>query len=132
MLMTNITVSGSTNENVGPKLKKSKLLTLLGDVFEHTSSPSLTPQNAAKKQLDQYKTEEPVIENPLEWWEKNKERFPGLAALAKRYLSITATSVPSERAFSLAGHIVNAKRSCLLPENMRMLLFLAENLEDSV
>ena len=59
MLMTNITVSGSTNKNVEPKLKKSKLLTLLGDVFEHTSSPSLTPQNAAKKEPDQYKTEEP-------------------------------------------------------------------------
>ena len=76
MLMTNITVSGLTNENVGPKLKKSKLLTLLGDVFVHNSSPSLTPQNAAKKELDQYKTEEPVIENPLEWWEK-KNGFLG-------------------------------------------------------
>ena len=131
MLVTNLTISGSTNENVGPKPKKSKLLTLLGDVFEHTSSPSLTPQTAAKKEIDHYKTEEPVIENPLEWWKKNKERFPGLATLAKRYLAITATSVPSERAFSLAGHIVNAKRSCLLPENVRMLLFLAENLEDT-
>ena len=75
MLMTNIRVSGSTNENVGPKPKKSKLL--LGDVFEHTSSPSLTPQNAAKKELDQYKTEEPVIENPLEWWKKIKNSFLG-------------------------------------------------------
>ena len=73
-----------------------------------------------------------MIENPLEWWKKNKERFPGLATLAKRYLAITATSVPSERAFSLVGHIVNAKRSCLLPENVRTLLFLAENLEDGV
>ena len=45
MLMINITVSGSTNENV--RLKKFKLLTLSEDVFEHTSSPSLTPQNAA-------------------------------------------------------------------------------------
>ena len=49
MLVTNLTISGSTNENVGPKPKKSKLLTLLGDVFEHSSSPSLTPQTAAKK-----------------------------------------------------------------------------------
>ena len=64
--------------------------------------------------------------------EKNKERLPGLASLAKKYLTVIATFVPSERAFSLAGHIVNEKRSCLLPENVRMLLFLAENLEDSV
>ena len=103
------------------------MLTLLGDVFEHTSSPSLTPQTRAKKEIDHYRTEEPVIKNPLEWWKGLKN-----GSLAKRYLAVTATSVPSERALSLAGHIINAKRSCLFPENVRMLLFLAENLEDSV
>ena len=33
MLVTNLIISGSANENVGPKPKKTKLLTLLGDVF---------------------------------------------------------------------------------------------------
>ena len=37
----NLTVTG-INEDVEPRSKKLKLLTLLGDVFEHTSSPNLT------------------------------------------------------------------------------------------
>jgi len=45
------------------------------------------------------------------------------------WLRIPATSVPSERAFSSAGHIVNTKRACLLPSSVNMLVFLAENLQ---
>ena len=47
----------------------------------------------------------------------------------KEYLAIPATSVPAELAFSVAGHIVNQKRSCLLAENVNKLVFLAENLK---
>ena len=43
------------------------------------------------------------------------------------HLCVPATSVPPERAFSFAGQVVNAKRACLLPDNMNMLLSLAEN-----
>jgi len=39
-------------------------------------------------------------------------------------------SVPCERAFSIAGHIVTEKRGCLLPQNVNMLVFfVAENLD---
>ena len=48
--------------------------------------------------------------------------------MARKYLCIPATLVPSERAFSTAGNIVNAKRSCLLPKNTNILTFLAQNL----
>ena len=41
-------------------------------MFEHTSSPNLTPQAAAKREIDQYKAGEPVIENPLEWLKKKQ------------------------------------------------------------
>ncbi len=52
---------------------------------------------------------------PLDWWSRSSYRYPRLARLAMQYLAIPATSVPSERAFSTAGYIVNEKRSCLLP-----------------
>ena len=45
------------------------------------------------------------------------------------YLAIPATSIPSERAFSAAGHIVNKKRACLHPSSVNMLVFLSENLK---
>ena len=54
---------------------------------------------------------------------------PIYCTVAIRYLITPATSVPSERVFSTADHITNQKRACLLPENVRMLVFLAENLQ---
>ena len=45
------------------------------------------------------------------------------------HLCVLATSVPSERVFSIAGQVVNARRACLLPDNVNMLVFLAENVD---
>ena len=64
---------------------------------------------------------------PLAWWKTHQKRFPKLAELAKKYLSIPATSSSSERVFSAAGSIVNPKRSSLQPENVDLLVFLYKN-----
>ncbi|XP_025407098.1 zinc finger BED domain-containing protein 1-like [Sipha flava] len=63
----------------------------------------------------------------LEWWKIRASKYPLIVALAKKYLSIPATSVSSERCFSTAGNIVTAKRSCLSPETANMLIFLYQN-----
>ena len=64
----------------------------------------------------------------LQWWKKNEFFFPNLSILAKRYLCVPASSVSSERVFSLAGELVNKKRSRLSPSNINMLIFLNKNL----
>ena len=72
----------------------------------------------------------PVVEmdsDPLQWWKHEEKHLP-LAVLAKKYLCICGTSVPSERLFSKSGFIVDAFRSCLMPEKVNMLTFLAKNL----
>ena len=66
--------------------------------------------------------------NPLQWWNSHKATFPHLAMLAKKYLCVQATSVPSERVFSAAGNIVTAKRNRLKPARVNKLCFLAANL----
>ena len=66
--------------------------------------------------------------NALEWWKKNAERLPTLSRLARQLLCIPATSVPSERIFSISGNIVTKKRASLKPENVDMLVFLNKNL----
>ena len=35
-------------------------------------------------------------ENPLEWWRLNKSKYPRISQMAYKYLSIMATSAPSE------------------------------------
>lgn len=65
--------------------------------------------------------------NPFEWWKMREIKYPAIAPLARKYLAIPATSVSSERCFSTAGNVVTSKRSCLLPENVDMLVFLYQN-----
>ena len=55
---------------------------------------------------------------PLDWWRKNDSCFPIVAQLAKRYLCVPATLVPSECVFSIAGMVVSLKRSSLKPKNV--------------
>jgi len=96
-------------------------------------TPSITadgPQEAAKKEIQKYICiDANPTENPIKWWKTYCAQLPLLSSMAQKYLCIPATSMPSERAFSVAGNIVTSKRSCLLPENTEMLTFLAYNLE---
>jgi len=63
----------------------------------------------------------------LSWWKKQTETFPKLALLAKGVLAVPATSAPSERIFSIARLLVQAKRSSLVPENVSKFLFVYSN-----
>jgi hypothetical protein len=60
----------------------------------------------------------------LEWWKMHEEEFPVLARLAKRYLSIPASSAPSERVFSNLKNIVTQKRVHLSGVALCQLLFV--------
>ena len=63
-------------------------------------------------------------EDPLKWWVQNGNSFPSLVSHAKKFLSIPATSVSSERLFSKAGDITSRKRNRIKSKNVNMLLFL--------
>ena len=65
----------------------------------------------------------------LEWWKKNEIFYPRLSILAKKYLCVPASSIPSERIFSLCGTLVSKKRSRLSPSHVGMLVFLNRNLK---
>ncbi|WAR05473.1 hypothetical protein MAR_020842 [Mya arenaria] len=50
------------------------------------------------------------------WWRSHENDYPNLSRLAKHTLHIPATSVASERVFSVAGDVVTATRSRLAPD----------------
>jgi hypothetical protein len=83
--------------------------------------------------LDHKKTNPKVLNHGkqypdcLEWWKRNESRFPQLAVLAKKYLSIQATSAPSERIFSKAGRIISTLRTRLNSAIAGKLLYVSEN-----
>ena len=65
----------------------------------------------------------------LQWWKKNGPFYPRLSCLAKKFLAIPASSVSSERVFSLAGHLVSKKRARLSSANIDNMIFLNKNME---
>lgn len=63
-----------------------------------------------------------------DFWRAHEKEFPKLSLLSKRILCIPATSASSERNFSAAGYIMQARRTCLKKETMDNLLFLHKNM----
>ncbi|KAM9326239.1 E3 SUMO-protein ligase ZBED1-like [Gastrophryne carolinensis] len=83
----------------------------------------------AHQQLENYIVE-PVCKrttDPLQWWNSNQPRYPALAHLARQYLSIPATAVKPEDAFSLRQGPRQNRKASLEPKHMDPILFLHQN-----
>ena len=111
--------------------KRTKLENFFGDSIQ-ISSEEVSAAEAAETELQRYELEDPLsldTKKPLLWWKEREINYKYLSILAKRFLCITSTSVPSERLFSSAGNLLSEKRSRLSPENVEKLFFLYENNE---
>ncbi|GKC97349.1 zinc finger BED domain-containing protein RICESLEEPER 2 [Tanacetum coccineum] len=65
-------------------------------------------------------------ENPL----KGREaQFPVLAATAQDLLSVQASKVASESAFSTSGRVLSIRRTRLTPASLEMSIFLKDHLD---
>ena len=73
-------------------------------------------------ELDRYLALPAEESDPLLWWRVHEMEYPVVSKMARDYLSIQATSVPSEQAFSVAGNTISKTRNCLLPETARACL----------
>ena len=111
------------------------LMKLLSNVVQGISNTtedgqlSVTPYQRASMEVSRYTGEVTAEVAPVYWWKDNSSKYPILSKLCRKYLCIQATLVSAERAFSSAGNIIKSKRSCLLPESVEMLTFLAANLK---
>ena len=65
--------------------------------------------------------------DPFIWWNNKKNEFPIMSILAKKYLCISATSVPSERLFSDVGNLITPSRNKLSPDIVSKVVFLKRN-----
>ncbi|XP_070138456.1 uncharacterized protein [Drosophila bipectinata] len=75
-------------------------------------------------------TEKPNSMQSLEtltYWKTHFLEYPSLAAVAKRYLCIPASSTESERMFIRAGQIISDRRTSLKQKHLNTLLMLNRN-----
>lgn len=108
-------------ENPEPPKKKTALLLIGSD----SESDEETPEDNT---VERYKVEPSASldQCPLKWWSEHTAVYGKMAHIARKYLGTPATTVPCERLFSLAGHIVQKRRSSLSPENVNKLVCLSD------
>lgn len=65
----------------------------------------ITNQNDWKRKINLYLAEEKEVStvDVLKWWKNHQKPYPRLARMARDYLAIPASSVPSERFFTLCS-----------------------------
>ena len=92
-----------------------------------SSAPSITEQ--VQKELGIYKglPAIPSGQDPVAWWWGKRDTLPNLFALSDTYLCVPASSTPSERVFSCAGHAISQERCRISPEKANMVIFLQKN-----
>lgn len=91
-------------------------------IAKHTNALS-----SSDRELQQYRCISLASDDLPQWWKQQKSSFPKLSLLAQAILAVPATSAPSERVFSIAGLVVQAKRSSLVPENVNKIIFVHNN-----
>jgi len=67
--------------------------------------------------------------NILDWWKAREQQFPLLAAMARDLLSVQASTVASESAFSTSGRVLSIRRTRLTPESLEMCICLKDHLD---
>ena len=101
-------------EDAQPPPKKKMTLAAFFKKNAAVSSPNQSEEEKIETELKSYLLTPDVDPdtNPLEWWKRHQPNFPRLSVLAKKYLTIPATSAPSERVFSVGGG------HCYMPPGM--------------
>ena len=65
----------------------------------------------------------------LAWWKEREIQLPILSAMARDLLTVQASSVASESAFSVSGRIISERRSRLTPESVEVCVCLKDYLD---
>ena len=87
------------------------------------------PISIGLQELNRHKLEKriPSSSCPLEWWRNRRSDYPLLSCLARKYLSVQATSTAAERAMSDMGITLDKRRQAMKEDLFDQLMFLADD-----
>ena len=99
-------------------------------VLEEVNRPVVV-EETWQQQWEKFRREPQIMvqDDPLRWWNNNKDKFPLVAKLARKYLAMQVSAAASERVWSLAGNVESKKRMSLDPETLHQVLFIKSNLQ---
>ncbi len=110
---TALNIVGHLNEKIR-KNEKESIFSFYGEEEEEIAvlekDPTITIVNDYIKLSNASRRALPNDLCPLAFWKDHEYKFPELAAIARKFLSVQASSAAFERMFSIAGIIQNAKR----------------------
>jgi len=66
----------------------------------------------------------------LAWWKEKEPQFPILAAMARDLLTVQASTIASESAFSFSGRVISERRSKLTAQPVQVCVCLKNYLDD--
>ena len=65
----------------------------------------------------------------LAWWKEKKSQFPILSAMTRDLLTVQASTVASESAFSVSGRVISPRRTKLTPLSVEVCICLKDYLD---
>ncbi|XP_051749956.1 uncharacterized protein si:dkeyp-117b8.4 isoform X1 [Ctenopharyngodon idella] len=110
-----------------PRIRMSPLPQSMYDILLGEDPTERMPE--IHQQLENY-IAEPLCKrslSPLQWWRNKEHRFPAVARLARKYLSIPATAVSADRTFAPRESPVTQRRATLGSKHLDHILFLHQN-----
>lgn len=93
-------------------------------MFTRCEAPP-TSEMVAQEEIEMYKRVQGIKFNinPLSFYDRHTSKFPWISALSLRYFCVPASSVHSERMFSIAGNIISQERVRLDQRRLICLFF---------
>ena len=115
----------SVSSTADPPTKRCKLF---GFMNQNHSAPCTKNSETADK-IDTYLSQAclPKSADPTEFWHTRSGTFPLSTQLARKYLTVPATSAPVKRLFSVTGKVFHPDRIRLTDTQFQRLMFIKCN-----
>lgn len=117
------------NDGIQYRKQTDSSSNFLLDLANKHSSYTDPMQNDFEKECHILFSKHAPFKNILDFWKERQHDMPVLSKLAKKVLCTSATSTPSERVFSIAGLLINNKKSSICPSTVNKVIFVHDNYE---
>ena len=119
--------SSSTEQFADTMYPASTPSTSIFSLYAMAEEPKGGASDSSVKEDYNYLAQRVLQQSPdIFWASTTAESLPSLRRLARKYLSIPATSASVERLFSVSGAMIRARRGSLAPNTVESLLLCME------